>query len=123
SSSFDLAIATAVLSASGQIPAAPPADTLVLGELGLDGGVRAIRGAIGALLSGRAQGYKTFYIPKSNLEQAKLVPGITVVPVDTLRNLYLDLTGTVPIHRIDTKDGSMDIRKQHTFSNDFRFIV
>jgi magnesium chelatase family protein len=100
STSFDLPIAAAILQGSGQIPQAISTTTSFVGELGLDGNVRAIRGIIGKLLGGRQKGLKTFYMPKDNLQQAMLVPGLELIPVATIRELYLDLTDTVRIKRI-----------------------
>lgn len=95
STSFDLPIAASILAASGQIAETPAKDTAFIGELGLDGSVRSIRGIIGKLMSGRKKGFTRFYIPAGNLEQAKLVPNLLLIPVSNLRELYLDLTAIV----------------------------
>jgi len=92
STAFDLAIATAVLAASGQCTQLPE-KCAIFGELGLEGDVRPIRGLIGKLLAGKRHGYDLFFIPSKNLEQATLVPGITICPVDTLEQLYKILNG------------------------------
>src|SRR6185369_55341 len=84
STSFDLAIAVSILAASGQCQIAD--NSLYMGELALDGRVRAIRGVIGKLLAGRAEGFNNLFIPASNLKQAKLVPDITLFPVHNLRD-------------------------------------
>ena len=72
--SFDLAMAAAILVASGQIKQAKLKDALVIGELGLDGSVRPVRGIIGKLLAGRKLGFTHFYIPADNLTQSNLIP-------------------------------------------------
>lgn len=92
SSGFDLAIATAVLLASKQIRD-PLKHTAVMGELGLDGDVRPIRGIIGKILVGQRHGISRFIIPTANLAQAVLVPGVTLVPVASLSELYSFLNG------------------------------
>src|SRR3990167_2434473 len=69
STSFDLAIATAILAASGQCQ--NQADHLYIGELALDGSLRPVRGIIGKLLAGRKQGFSRFIIPAGNLSQAR----------------------------------------------------
>lgn len=107
-SGFDLAIAVAILLASGQIPAAalsahrPP---VVIGELGLDGSTRAVRGIIGKLLIGRAKGITTFYIPTANLAQAQLIPEVTLIPIDSLWHIYNHLSGAAPLQPIHTGKG------------------
>jgi magnesium chelatase family protein len=106
-SSFDLAIAVAILSASGQLTAVPTADQAFIGELGLDGSTRAVRGIIGKVLIGRAKGIKTFYIPAANLAQAQLVPKVTLVPVGSLSQLYGHLALDLPITAVETGGGRL----------------
>jgi len=91
-SSLDLAIAVAIMHAAQQIPAPALVSTAVVGELGLDGTVRAARGIIGKLLAARSLGFSRCILPFSNLPQAQLVQGITLIPVRTLKELYLYLT-------------------------------
>ncbi len=88
-SGFDLAIAVAILLASEQILIwRPGKHQAFIGELGLDGSTRAVRGIIGKLLTGRAKGITTFYIPTANLAQAQLVPNVRLVPVESLQQLF-----------------------------------
>lgn len=94
--SFDLAMAASILLASKQIKPTKLEHAIVIGELGLDGTVRPVRGIIGKLLAGRKLGYTRYYIPRSNMAQATLVPGLTLIPVESLREFYLDQTDAVP---------------------------
>ena len=96
-SGFDLAIAVAILRASDQITVALDKQSAFIGELGLDGSTRAVRGIIGKLLIGRARGITTFYIPHANLDQARLVPKIKLIPVSSLGQLYAYLNALTPI--------------------------
>lgn len=105
SSGFDLGIAVAILHRAGLIPDVLPAKALFMGELGLGGEVRPIRGIIGKLLAAKTRGYRTFYLPQENLQQALLVPDVTVIPVDTLGSLYRALTNTVPIKPMESGMG------------------
>lgn len=123
STAFDLAIATSILITSSQVKGLEDS-SIVLGELGLDGDVRPVRGIIGGLLAARARGFTTFYIPHANLKQAKLVPNIRLIPVKTLRELYLDLSGTVPLSRLLTHNGSTeDMGQRPPHTSDFQFVV
>jgi magnesium chelatase family protein len=88
STSLDLPVAAAILQAGGHIQFAPSHRAAVIGELGLDGSVRAVRGIIGKLLAGKRLGFDTFYLPAPNLEQALLVPGINIFPIDNLKSLF-----------------------------------
>ncbi len=108
-SGFDLAIAMSILLAGGQLEAVSvPPGCAFIGELGLDGSVRAVRGIIGKLLAGRAKGLSTFYIPAANLEQARLVPNVRLVPVNSLQELYVHLAGMAPIMAVSTGGGLYD---------------
>jgi magnesium chelatase family protein len=91
--SFDLAVAIAILEASRIVPPTPD-KTLFIGELGLDGSVRGVRGIIGKLLAGKRHGFTNFFIPRANEKQTGLIEGITVYPVKSLKELYLHLTNT-----------------------------
>ncbi len=120
--SFDLALAAAILNESGQSQL--PEAIVVIGELGLDGTIRPVRGLIGKLLSAREQGHHNFYIPAINLPQAMLVPNLSLVPVNNLREFYLDITQTTPITPVKTKQGRLNIRHhQRSSGNDFGDVV
>jgi magnesium chelatase family protein len=105
SSSLDLPIATAILSASGNLHGRLEDDAVIIGELGLDGSVRPVRGIIGKLLSGRKQGYRRFYIPAGNLNQAQIVPGIDLVAVQSLSQLYSHFNNQNELAAISTNNG------------------
>jgi magnesium chelatase family protein len=103
-SGFDLAIAVSVLLADEQVPpiARPSA---FIGELGLGGTVRAVRGIIGKLLVGRGKDLTECYIPAANLAQAQLVPNLILYPIQSLRQLYEHLTGALLLKPIHTGSG------------------
>jgi magnesium chelatase family protein len=105
SSSFDLAIAAAILSASGQLAKTFAVTEAVIGELGLDGSVRPVRGIIGKLLAGRSHGITSFFIPAANLQEAQLVPHITLIPVIKLQDLYIYLTTGTELTQVETGEG------------------
>lgn len=113
-SSFDLAIAVSILYASGQISIPLLPNQAFIGELGLDGSTRAVRGIIGKILIGRARGITTFFIPKDNLAQAQLIPKVTLILVNDLLQLYNHLAFAIPIHQINTGNGrySSDLTEQ-----------
>ena len=90
-SGFDLAIAASILQASQALPTEGFTKAAFIGELGLDGRTRAVRGIIGKLLAGRAKGIRRYYIPQANLLQAQLVPDIDIVPISSLSQLYTHL--------------------------------
>lgn len=75
---YDLALAVAVLAAAGAVPAAAVAGLAWLGELGLDGRLRPVRGVLPAVLAARAAGVPTVVVPAGNAGEAALVTGLTV---------------------------------------------
>ncbi|MGO1505360.1 MAG: YifB family Mg chelatase-like AAA ATPase [Brachybacterium sp.] len=77
-SGFDLAIAVAVIAAQGDLGAAVPTDTVLLGELGLDGRVHPIPGVLPALLAAREHGIVRAIVPEENLPEARLVDGLEI---------------------------------------------
>ncbi len=121
---YDLAIATAILLASQQIKATTLLQkSALIGELGLDGRTRPVRGIIGKLLSGRAKGLNNFFIPRNNLAQALLVPDITLIPIEHLRELYLGFSDTVPFKKFDTNTSSISAKIEENYPNDMNDIV
>lgn len=120
SSSFDLAIAAAIMLSGGQSGRPFTDHEAILGELGLDGSVRPIRGIIGKLLAGRRHGISTFYIPAENLPQAALIPGITLVPVLKLQDLYMHLSNGTQLPMIETKEGTLP---EQTSSSDEQLTI
>ncbi|WP_067124666.1 YifB family Mg chelatase-like AAA ATPase [Microtetraspora malaysiensis] len=84
---FDLAIAIAVLGAAGAVPAHRIAQPFFLGELGLDGRVRPVRGVLPAALAAARAGARTIVVPALNATEAALVPELTVVPAESLAEL------------------------------------
>lgn len=122
STSFDLAIAAVILTASRQCLETTAKDIMFIGELGLNGSIRPVRGIIGKLLAGRELGIKKFIIPNGNLAQAQLVPNIMLLPVDTLKDLYLHLTGTVNI-RPEEQLGSRTVVRPSRYAHDFNEVI
>jgi magnesium chelatase family protein len=91
-SHFDLAIASALFVAKREIPVDALADAVLLGELALDGRLRAVRGVLPATMAAAAAGFKWVFVPESNATEAALVPDIEVVGLRSLRQLVAMLT-------------------------------
>jgi magnesium chelatase family protein len=88
---FDLPIALAVLIAEGRIDREPLADLLLLGELGLDGSLRRVRGALAAALLTRELGMRGIVLPASSAAEAAEVDGIEVFGADHLGDIIAAL--------------------------------
>lgn len=81
---FDLAISVAVLAGAGMFSVEQLARTVHIGELGLDGSVRAVRGVLPVVLAAQRAGIRAAVVPLENLTEARLVPGIQVLGVSHL---------------------------------------
>jgi magnesium chelatase family protein len=92
-SGFDLALAAAILAADERVPAAVLATMVVLGELGLDGRVREIRGVLPAVLAAARAGYDRVVVPAGNAAEAALVPGAVIWAVRSLGHFVRLLRG------------------------------
>ena len=86
-SSFDVGIAVAILSAAGVVPAARISDLMFLGELGLDGRLRPVRGVLPAVAAAAAAGFQAVAVPAENAAEASLVPGMRVIAASSLSSL------------------------------------
>ncbi|MEO8649012.1 MAG: YifB family Mg chelatase-like AAA ATPase [Acidobacteriota bacterium] len=88
--SFDLPIALGVLGANGDLGNSDAlSNVLSVGELSLDGRVRAVRGALSIALTAKAEGIENLLVPEENATEAAVVQGINVYPVSTLREAAL----------------------------------
>ena len=83
-SGFDLPIAIGILGAYGALQIKELDDFLLVGELGLDGTLRGVRGMLPIAVAARAKGITNLIIPASNAREAAVVQGVKVYPVKTL---------------------------------------
>lgn len=81
---FDLPIAVALLGVFGHIPAFEPRDTLVLGELSLDGKITGVRGVLPMVRMAREKGFNRVILPAANRMEGALIRGIDIIPVENL---------------------------------------
>ena len=88
---FDLAIALAILTISGQLKQIEVDGALFIGELALDGSLRPVRGAIAAAETAKRAGIRTLYLPLENAAQACLIGDVEVIGVHSLKELFLHL--------------------------------
>ncbi|MFC9189715.1 YifB family Mg chelatase-like AAA ATPase [Streptomyces cyaneofuscatus] len=103
-SGFDLAVACAVLGAAERLDPAAIADVVMIGELGLDGRVRPVRGVLPAVLAAAEAGYQQVVVPEQTAGEAALVPGVSVLGVRSLRQLIAILCDEpVPDEPVDDR--------------------
>lgn len=84
---FDLPIAVGLLSMSGQLHTKKLDQTVMMGELSLDGQIRPIKGALPVAVEAKRKGYKYLVVPKANGSEAAMVEGIEVFPFEHLNEV------------------------------------
>ena len=98
-SAFDLPIALGILSAVNVFEPQCTDGSLFLGELALDGSMRPIRGALSISIEAEKKGFKKIFLPIQNADEAALVSGIEVYPVDHLQHILKHFSGEKLIDR------------------------
>ncbi len=93
---FDLPIAVGILRAAGKIAGARAEEFLVVGELGLDGDLRAVPGVLAAALAARESGCSGVVVPRANGAEAALVDGLEICAVSSMGEVVAFLSGDKP---------------------------
>ena len=117
-SAFDLPIAVGMLAANGDIHTQLLSDTCLVGELGLDGDVRPVRGVLPIVLRCRDAGLKRVVVPSANAPEAAVAEGIEIVPAARLTDVVALLNG-VEYHRITVDIDAILARATSHFDVDF----
>ncbi|GAA2754235.1 YifB family Mg chelatase-like AAA ATPase [Amnibacterium kyonggiense] len=113
-SGFDLGIAVAVLGTTGTIDAEAVADTVFLGELGLDGRLRPVPGVLPAVRAAARAGRPRIVVPTASGAEASLVDGIEVVAVPSLRTLAIRLGADLEPVDVEPVPGPPPLRERST---------
>lgn len=119
-SALDLSIAVGVLKASGQL-LYDLNNTVFLGELSLDGGVRRINGVLPIIISALADGYTNFVIPADNSAEASYVDGINAIAVKSLTEVVDHFSGLKPIEPVK-KEGFVADKCINLYDSDLSFV-
>ena len=106
-SAFDLPIALGVLIASGQLVPAADRLPLVVGEVGLEGDLRPVRGALSMALAAREAGVAALLLPVANVPEASVVDGLDVCGATTLLDACGHLSGAAPLAAVRTDVASL----------------
>lgn len=115
---FDLPIAVSILAASNQIPKSELKTSLFIGELALDGQLRAVRGVLPVAAHAKEQGFAKIYLPHANANEASFVSGIEIMPVKSLKELIDHFSKpSIELHQVTQKP-----QQQEELFHDFKFI-
>ena len=105
--SYDLPLALAILSASGQLTPERFPEYVIMGELSLDGSVQQVRGVLPMALHARDQGFRGIIVPHGNAREAAVVDGLEVIGVSTLKEAFGFLQGG-----LELEPTSINIREE-----------
>ena len=101
-SGFDLPIAVGILAATSQVLDSRLADTMFVGELSLDGGVKAVRGTLPIAVMAKESGISRIVVAAESAHEAAVVDGIEVIAVSTLRDVVEYLNGDKDIAPVES---------------------
>jgi magnesium chelatase family protein len=99
-SAYDLPIAIGMLAATFQISSAAMQDFIIMGELGLDGKVLPIKGALPIALQAMKDKFRGFILPMANAKEAAIVKNLEVYGVENLREVADFLDGKIELKQI-----------------------
>lgn len=94
---FDLPMAVGILAATDQLSGVSLDDTMLVGELSLDGGIRAVTGVLAIAMAARDRAIASLIVPARNASEAALVEDLAVHPADALAQVVAHLTGRTRI--------------------------
>ncbi len=121
-SGFDLPMAIGILGAYGALNLTDVSQFLLVGELGLDGGIRSVSGMLPVAVAARERGIRNLVIPRANAREAAVVEGVNVYPVASL-NEVRDLLNAAANGGIHTEpfrvEATQLLGEQQHFSLDF----
>lgn len=120
--SFDLPIAVGILAAMERIEGDLLAETMVAGELSLDGSVMPVRGVLSLAIAARQAGLKRLILPIDNAAEAAVVDGLEVIGVQQLRQVIDYLNGDTRIAPSHTVEPTVEWREEGRYAEDFRDV-
>lgn len=118
-SAYDLPIAVGVLTAMGFIDEKSLGKTMLLGELSLDGSLRAVRGVLPVAIKAREDGLDRVIVPSYNAMEAAVVDGIEVIGVNTLKEVAEYLNGDLVIDSAVFDDNDFSESESSEYYEDF----
>lgn len=119
--SYDLAIALGILLASGQFESTELDESLLLGELALNGKLRHVNGILSIVSYAKKKGYKKIFLPEVNAKEASLIEGIQIYAAPNLISLIKHFTEEeklVPIQPIEIQEMNL----QEKYEVDFKDV-
>lgn len=117
---FDLPIAVGILACIDVIKQDSFEDTMIIGELSLDGSVKSVNGVLPMVHTGKELGIKKYIVPYDNVEEAGLVSNVDIVGIKNLSELIDHLNSVKQIKPINININNL--LKNNTIINEFDFL-
>lgn len=115
---YDLPIAIGILIDFGEIKKQSMAETVVIGELSLDGHINHVNGILPMCIEAKKLGIKKVILPKKDAEEAAIVDGLQVIGVESLQQVVAYLNQKEDIESTKTNIKNLFYQKQK-YPSDF----
>lgn len=120
--SYDLPIAVAILGAYGLVNTDWLKDSMVIGELGLDGTVKHVSGVLALVTAAREKGLIRCFLPKENVREGRVIGGVEIVGVDSLSYMVTLLEDPSRILATSSVDENFYKQEEGDCRADFRDV-
>src|SRR5215469_14065059 len=120
-SGFDLPMATGILGAYGALTKRELANYVMVGELSLDGGLRAVRGTLSIAVAARANQIENLIVPEANAQEAAVLSGLKVFPVRSLMDVFRLVNSSNGVAPVEVDTGRL-LREVQNFPVDFKDV-
>lgn len=118
-SGFDLPLAVAIIAANEEMQTDRLHDYMLVGELGLDGTMRPIKGALPIAIRARAEKFKGLIVPKENVHEAAVVNQLEVYGMENLLEVVSFLNGSSEAQPVVVDTRKEFYERQYAFELDF----
>ncbi len=119
---FDLPIALGILAATGIVPVEMVSNYLILGELSLDGRIKAVKGSLPMAIAAKKAGYAGIIVPYENRKEASVVAGLQVYPMKNLAQAVSFFRGTAQVLP-ETIDIQSLFEEETRYNKDFSEVM
>ncbi len=116
---YDLPIALAILQSSQQVKETDLENYIIMGELALDGKLRAVRGSLPIAIEARKRRFKGFLLPKDNAHEAGIVNQLPIIPIEDIQEAIEFLSGKKEKVPFSVNTRALFAKEQKAYDFDF----
>ena len=119
---FDLAITLSILYASGQLKSTRFNESVIMGEVALNGDLRAVKGMLPIAIEAKRKGFKYILVPKGNEREAGIVQGIDVIGIETVKDAIDFLEERVEFQPVKINTRELFFQDLDSYNVDFSHV-